>query len=236
QSIIRAAQLPTFDFMQFIELRVAAYFKRQPEELLSLSEVHGMLKQLERNYPGLQAEVLQPYFISMPQLGEVLQQLVRQGVAIKDFRAIVEAIASYCASHGITSDQPENVDIDEVVAAVRISRRRYLLAPLVSCRQRLRVCTLSPELEETLDQAEISDVRNLIAIDPVDFERARTALKEISGPIKNRGVLPFCVLCRSDLRPKVVSLLDACGELLSVVTYEELEANFPLESVGNWDI
>jgi type III secretion protein V len=234
--IVDAADIRTFDFIQYIRLRIGAFFARNPEEIFSLTDVHNQLKQLERQHPGLIADAFQNNFISLSRLTEILQELAREGFSIRDFRQIVEAVAGYCSSHGIALNKEEDLDFHDLVGYLRHARRRSFTAKLLSSRQTLKVFTLSEQLEQTLE--DVPDPQGssgaYLAIDPSRFSEIRASLQTALEPIRQRGALPVSVLCRTDLRARVTNLIRSCNKALKVVTFEELDPLVVIEPVGVW--
>ena len=58
----------------------------------------------------------------------------------------------------------------------------------------------------------------------------------VLDPVRNRGVLPVSVLCRADLRTKVLAFLRASNRSLGVVAFEELDPLITVEPAGVWSV
>jgi len=232
--VTAAAGIKTLDFVQFVFLKLAAFFITHPEELLSLSDVHASLKDLEKKYPGLTEEVLQRNFVNHATLTEILLELVREGVSIKDFRQIVEALAGYCTARGVTRDDPSAFDLDDAVNFVRQSRKRQLVSKLLSDRNTLRVCTLAENIENALEEGGVSG--DNLGIDIGTFEKMRSQLGELVDLAKTRGTAPVVVLCRTDLRSKVSRFLRSVNKRLGVISYDELDPRVSVEPIGVWGL
>lgn len=232
--VVEAGHIRVFDFMEFIGLKIAAFYLRYPEEALTLTDVHTLLKGLEKKYPGLMNDALNRGYMNVSRLTDTLQELVRERVNIRDFKHIIEAIAAYCSSFGAQLSEEDAFDLQELVGFVRVARKRQLVSRLLSSRGTLRVLTMSSEVETIFEDARMENPRSAPGIAPEDLERIQRGLEEIVEPIQERGVTPVSLLCRSELRPKIVNFLRNFGSPLGVLTFEELDATARIEPVAEW--
>jgi flagellar biosynthesis component FlhA len=232
--IVDAAQIRVFDFMEYVLLRAASFFQSSPEDIITITAVHGLLRQLEKRHPGLLLDAFQQQPVNVARLTELLQYLVREGVGVRDFRAIVEAVATYCMTNGVSLAPGEDLNFQDLLAFVRLQRRRALLSRLLSSRRTLKVVTMSGEIESLLDGINEPEGGAALPLDGDQYDRLRTAFKEVVDPVRLRGALPVSLLCRGDLRAKAVAFLQGCARAVRVVTYEELDPALAVEPVGVW--
>jgi type III secretion protein V len=236
RKMLEAAGIRTLDFFDFIVARIAQFCLSHPDEFLSVTDVHSQLRQIDKRYPGLIAEGFGREFISAPKLTEVLQELVRQGVSVRDFRGIIEIIASYCAVHSLTLDNENTVDLDDVIRYVRSARKRQILRRIVGGGRALRVVSLSTAVEDALREADYDNRALPLAVDVSVFEALKLGLDRVMRPALELGVTPVALLCSQDLRLKVQSLLRSTARRMFVASYEELEPGIPVEQVGTWEL
>jgi type III secretion protein V len=236
RKMVEGAGIKTLDFFEFIVSRLAAFCLVHPDEFLSVTDVHSQLRQVEKRFPGLVAEGFGREFISVSKLTEVLHELVRQGVSVRDFRAMIESVASYCSAQGITLDNDSTVDIDDVVRHVRHARRRQIVKRVVGAADSFRVVSLSQEVEEVIRNAEYENRALPLALEQDMFEALRSGLERVVRPALDHGITPVCLLCSQDIRVKVLSLLRAASRRLFVASYEELEAGMAVEQIGTWEL
>ena len=234
--ITESAQIRFFDFFEFVGIRAATFFLNHPEEVLTLSEVHSSLKQLEKRHPGFVADVLARNFIDVPRLAEVLQQLVREGLSVRDFKQIVESVASYCSTNGITAADSDSLVLTDIVSHIRLIKRRQFLTKLVSSRGTLRVCTLSKDLEDLFDEVAQDSSGSVVPLEPEIDDRLRSNLTSLLKPVYVRGVLPVSLLVRSDLRHLIETFVKGLRERIRVLSFDELEPNIDVEQIGVWSI
>ena len=233
--IVEAGGVRTYDFFGYLGLVAAVYFRRHPEELLTLADVHGSLKRLEKQCPGLIADALSANFLSMPRLTELLQELVRQGLTVIDFRSLVESVAGFCSLKGISPQDDSDLDLQDLVTFVRNARKRQIVSALLSSRQAVRAVVLSDDVEAALEDVPRRP-NGETAIDPELFDRLRAGFSEVMRPVRDRGLPSVSLLCRTDLRPVIQQFLEICDEYSGVVTFEELPRNVRVEQVGTWNM
>ena len=112
-------------------------------ELLGRMEVQALLDHLGKETPKL-VEDLVPKVVSLSTLQKVLQNLLVEGVHIRDMRSIIEALSEHA---GMTQDPAE------LTAVVRVSLGRAIVQQLFPGENELSVMTLDNRLERLLMQA-----------------------------------------------------------------------------------
>ena len=112
-------------------------------ELLGRQEVQSLLDHLAKDNPKL-VEDLVPKLISLSSLQKVLQNLLAEGVHIRDMRSIIDALSEYAAS---------THDPAELTALVRIALGRAIVQQIFPGESELSVMTLDNRLERLLMQA-----------------------------------------------------------------------------------
>jgi flagellar biosynthesis protein FlhA len=112
-------------------------------ELLGRMEVQALLDHLAKEVPKL-VEDLVPKVVALSTLHKVLQNLLAEGVHIRDMRTIIEALSEHAA---VTQDPTE------LTALVRIALGRAIVQQLFPGTNELSVMTLDNRLERLLMQA-----------------------------------------------------------------------------------
>jgi flagellar biosynthesis protein FlhA len=233
--MLRGARIKYHDFMGFIALRVAHSATRHPEEFISVTHVHSMLRQIEKKHPGLVGDGFGREFVSIPKLTEVLQELIRQGVSIRDFRSIMECLASYCASSGITTTSDSPVDIAEAVHYIRASRRRQIVRRFIGAGHAVPVLSLSPSVEQTFEGASADRWSTSLAMAPELYDALLQGLFAAIRPTLQSGALPIALLCSREVKEKVISFVRMSGLSIFVTTLDEIDPTFPVMQMGVWD-
>ena len=233
---LEAGSIICRDFFEFITLKVCAFCLTHPAEFLSVTAVHSMLRGIEKRHPGLVGEGFGKEFVSAPKLTEILQELVRQGVSIRDFRSMLEGVASYCSSAGVTLDSDQGIDVAAAVAHIRMLRRRQIVKKLLGPHRSLRVLNLGRDLEEELEGVDFEGKGLPLPLGSETLHLIEQNLARITKPIVEMGVHPIIVLCRSELREKVSSLLHFSSQHAFIVGVEELEPSQPTEQIAVWSL
>ncbi|WP_317201006.1 flagellar biosynthesis protein FlhA [Janthinobacterium sp.] len=112
-------------------------------ELLGRAEVQSLLDHLGKDAPKL-VEDLVPKLVSLSTLQKVLQNLLIEGVHIRDMRSIIETLAE----HAVHTQDPS-----ELTALVRVALGRAIVQQLFPGAAELSVMTLDNRLERLLMQA-----------------------------------------------------------------------------------
>jgi type III secretion protein V len=233
--MLQAARIRFYDFLEFIALRIAQATREHPEDFVSVTYVHSLLRQIEKKYPGLVGDAFGKEFVSVPKLAEIVQELIRQGVSIRDFRAIMECIAAYCASSGMTTAAESPIDLSEVVHFVRASRRRQIVRRFVGGITSLPVFTLSPAVEQNFEEASVDRWTTSLAMAPELYDTLLKGLYEVIRPNLYAGCLPVALLCSREVKEKLISFVRMSGLQIFVTTLDEVDPSFPVTQIGVWD-
>ncbi|HMX15832.1 MAG TPA: flagellar biosynthesis protein FlhA [Rhodocyclaceae bacterium] len=112
-------------------------------ELLGRQETQQLVDHLAKEFPKL-TEDLVPKQIPLSTLQRVLQNLLEEGVNIRDMRTIIETLAE----HVVRSQDPA-----ELTAQVRIALGRAIVQQIFPGSTEMQVMALEPGLERILTQA-----------------------------------------------------------------------------------
>lgn len=227
RKVIEASKVRSYDFMQYIGLKIVGYLLDHPEDVLGLPEVHGFLKLIEKKHPGMIEDAFGKNALNVSRFTEVVQELVRQRVGVRDLRQIVELVASYCVSASVEGG---DLDVQDVVSFIRRARRHHLVGKYLSARGTLKVVSLDDEVDELLEEAEVTDATVQLA--PADFQGIAASLLALEEPLRTRGLLPVVLLCRSELRPKLLRIVRSLGLWLPILGADEVEPSVTLETLG----
>jgi flagellar biosynthesis protein FlhA len=112
-------------------------------ELLGRQETQSLLDHIAADAPKL-IEDLVPKLLSLSVVQRVLQNLLEEGVNIRDMRSIIETLAEQAA---------RSQDPVELTAQVRVALGRAIVQQLYPGNAELQVIALEPSLERILGQA-----------------------------------------------------------------------------------
>ncbi|ASM50720.1 flagellar biosynthesis protein FlhA [Pseudoalteromonas espejiana DSM 9414] len=179
--------------------------------LLGHEEVQNLLDMLAKSHPRL-VEGLVPEVLPLTTVVKVLQNLLNEGVAIRDMRSIVQTLVEY---------GPRSQDADVLTAAVRISLRRLIIQDAVGMSSEIPVITLAPELEQMLHQSLQNAGDEGAGIEPSLAERLQTSLNEAHQNQEMAGE-PSILLTSGMLRTVLSRFVKYTIPGLRVMSYQEV--------------
>jgi type III secretion protein V len=232
--VLDSAQVRYYDFLEFIFLKIGVFFTKNPEEIVSLTDIHYHLKDLDRRFPGIVAEALNKNLIDVPRLAEVAQELVREGLGIRDFKQLIEAVAGYCSNYRVILASGEDFDRNHLVSYIRIQRKRHVLSRFLSHRRTLKVCTLSEQVDEIFDQIPLDSHFAPLAVEPEVLESLLVGYQRLMEPVRRFGLTPVIILCRGELRSRIANFIRGTEVFGNVIAFDELDPSIEIEQVGIW--
>ncbi|MGL6072489.1 flagellar biosynthesis protein FlhA [Craterilacuibacter sp.] len=178
-------------------------------ELLGREEVQALIDHQAKESPKL-IEDLVPKVIAVGILQKVLQQLLTDGLNIRDFRTIIETLADH-----VTITQ----DIDELTAAVRTALSRAIVQQLFPGESELQLMSLDPQLENILMQAVQSKAGG--GLEPGLAENLLANAAQQTEAVENQGLNPV-LLTPPGLRPLLARFLRRALPQLRVISHNEI--------------
>ncbi|PAJ74657.1 flagellar biosynthesis protein FlhA [Pseudoalteromonas sp. NBT06-2] len=179
--------------------------------LLGHEEVQNLLDMLEKSHPRL-VEGLVPDVLPLTTIVKVLQNLLNEGVPIRDMRSIVQTLVEY---------GPRSQDADVLTAAVRISLRRLIIQDVAGASNEIPVITLAPELEQMLHQSLQNAGDEGAGIEPGLAERLQNSLSEAHQNQEMSGE-PSILLTSGMLRTVLSRFVKNTIPGLRVISYQEV--------------
>ena len=180
-------------------------------ELLGRQEVQQLLDHISKDSPKL-VEDLVPKQISLTVIQKVLQNLLSEGVHIRDMRTIVETLAEYAG---------QTQDISELTALVRIQLGRAIIQQLFPSSNEVTVMTLDSNLERLLTQAMQGNGTTGSAIEPGMAETLSRQAEAAAKQQEQMGMTPV-LLVSAPLRAALSKFLRRAIPHLRVISHEEL--------------
>ena len=142
----------------------------------------------------------------------VLQNLMNEGVPVRDMRSIVQTLSEY---------GPKSQDPEVLTAAVRITLRKFIIQELIGSANEVPVITLSPELEQMLHQSMQMAGDDGAGIEPGLAERLQTSLVEGAQKQEMAGDTPV-LLTSGILRTVLSKFVKYTIPGLRVISYQEI--------------
>ena len=190
-------------------------------ELLGHEEVQQLLDNLAQKSPKL-VEDLVPALLPLSVLVKVLQNLLSEGVSVRDIRTIAEVLAEY----GATIKDPA-----ELTAMVRIGLGRSIVQKINGIEQDLPVITLEPSLEQLLLQSAQNGSQGFMGIEPGLTERMFKSLETVTKKQEMSGQ-PAILVVAPALRLWLAQLVRHSISGLNVLSYSEIPDNKNIKVVA----
>lgn len=195
--------------------------KRFAHELLGRQEVKELIDSLQEKYPAVVNELI-PDTLSIGQVQKVLQNLLREGIAIRDMVTILETLADYA---------PETADLMILTEYVRQSLSRQISANYSTDNQ-ISVITLAPDIEDLISQAiQQSEQSSYLAIEPKQAQQIFENLNDTVQSVMQKGYQPI-ILTAPMIRHHFKGLTSRVAPDLIVLSFSELEPTLNIQSVG----
>jgi flagellar biosynthesis protein FlhA len=179
--------------------------------LLGHDETQQLVDKLAAAAPKLVEELI-PKKLSIGTLTQVLQNLLAEGVSIRDLRGVLLALAPVA----------EKVqDIDELTGVARIALGRMIVQQYAQHGDELSVMTLAPELEQVLHATVRRGQGGNIPVEP---ELAEGLLRSVSRAAQDEmnADRPAVLVTSPMLRPWLSRILRPRIAGLSILSYSEL--------------
>ena len=179
-------------------------------ELLGHMEVQQLMSLLSKDSPRL-VEELVPKLLSISTVQKVLQNLLSEGVAIRDMQTIMETLLE---------NSKQTQDAAELTSKVRIKLGRAITQQLFPNTNELNVISLDNNLERILMQA-VNTQTNSNSIEP---GIAQTLANEATAAAKKQEQMGFSpvLLVPASLRLTLAKFLRRFTPNLRVLSHEEL--------------
>lgn len=191
-------------------------------ELLTRQDVQGLINNLKENNPAL-VEELVPKLLGLGEVQKVLQNLLQEGISIRDLLTIFETLADYA---------PTTRDTDILTEYVRQSLKRAISVKYFPAHETTQVITLDPKIEqEIMGSVKQTEQGVYLNLDPERTRKIMDSLGKEVQKLENLGKNPI-IITSPIVRMYFKRLTEDYYKDLIVVSYNEIESNVELQSVG----
>lgn len=179
-------------------------------ELLGRQELQQLFDHLSKLSPNLTEDLI-PKLLPLSTVQKVMQNLLDEGMHIRDMRTILETLAEYAT---------QTQDAHHLTALVRVALGPAIVQQFYPAAQELQVIGMDKELEYILTQAMQTGGNNL-AIEP---GLADTLLREArtAAQLQEQLGLPTVLLVPGQLRDLLARFLKRALPQLKVISHEEV--------------
>ncbi|PXX47928.1 MULTISPECIES: flagellar biosynthesis protein FlhA [Aquitalea] len=200
------------DSSTVVATHISNLLQTHAAELLGREEVQALIDHQAKESPKL-VEDLVPKIVPIGILQKVLQQLLTDGIHIRDFRTILETLADHI---GTTQD------VDDLTSSVRTALARVIVQQLFPGETELPLMTLDPALENVLSQAVNSKTGG--GLEPGLAENLLSSAAQQAEQVEIQGYNPV-LLTPPGLRPLLARFLRRALPQLRVISHNEVPDN-----------
>lgn len=191
-------------------------------ELLTRQDVQNLIDNVKETNPVL-VEDLVPKLLGIGEIQKVLQNLLSEGISIRDLLTIFETLAD----HAVTSR-----DTDVLTEYTRQALKRAISNRYFMPNEATSVVTLDPNVEqEIMSSVKQTEQGAYLTIDP---ERTKLIMESVESEIaklENLGKNPI-IVTSPIVRMYFKKMTEEYFKDLIVVSYNEIDSNVELQSVG----
>ncbi|MCM3025550.1 flagellar biosynthesis protein FlhA [Bacillus safensis] len=209
-----------------VSTHITEKIRQNTHELLGRQETKQLIDHLKESYPVLVDEVT-PNPLAVGDIQKVLAKLLKEKVSIRNLVTIFETLADYGKL---------TTDTDLLTEYVRQALARQITAQYARENESLKVVTCSGRVEKVIaDSVQQTEHGNYLSLDPESSESVIQSVAREIEQLSLRQETPV-LLCSPPIRMYVKQLLERYFPDLPVLSYNELEANVEVQSIGVVDI
>ena len=191
-------------------------------ELLTRQDVQNLIDNLKETNPSIIDELV-PKLLGLGEVQKVLQNLLSEGISIRDLLTIFETMADYAST---------TRDTDILTEYVRQALKRAISNKYFPANETTSVVTLDPALEqEIMSSVKQTEQGAYLTLDPNKTRAIMDSVRSQIEKLENLGKNPI-VITSPIVRAYFKRLTEDYFKDLIVISYSEIESNIELQSVG----
>ena len=191
-------------------------------ELLTRQDVQNLINNIKDNNSTLIDELV-PKLMGIGEIQKVLQNLLEEGISIRDLVTILETLADHAA---VTRDP------DILTEYARQGLKRAISSKYFTVGEVTNVVTVDPAIEqEIMNSVKNTEQGSYLSLDP---ERSKKIVEVLGNELKkleDMGKNPI-VITSPIVRMYFRNLAKDYYKDIIVISYNEVESNVELQSVG----
>ena len=215
------------DASTVIATHLSQLLQEHAHELLGHDEVQQLMDNLARQSPKL-VENLVPKMLPLGTILKVMQNLLREGIPIRDVRTIAETLAAQAA---------KSQDPGILTSQVREAMARTIVQKINGLASELPLIAIDPALEQILQQSVQGTESGGFGLEPGLAERLQQSINDVTQKQELNGE-PAILVTTPEIRPWLSRWLRAAIKGLHVLSYNEIPDNKQVRvvaTVGNME-
>lgn len=191
-------------------------------ELLTRQDVQNLINNIKDNNSTLIDELV-PKLMGIGEIQKVLQNLLEEGISIRDLVTILETLADHAA---VTRDP------DILTEYARQGLKRAISSKYFTVGEVTNVVTVDPAIEqEIMNSVKNTEQGSYLSLDPERSKKIVEALGNELKKLEDMGKNPI-VITSPIVRMHFRNLAKDYYKDIIVISYNEVESNVELQSVG----
>jgi flagellar biosynthesis protein FlhA len=196
--------------------------KRHCHEILTRQDVQVLLDNLKQTNPAVVNELV-PTPLSIGQVQRILQNLLAEGISIRNLAGILEKVGD----HAAFTKNP-----DELSEHARRALGSQLTKPFQNENGGLRVITIDPRLEQQLTQSVRQSPSEIaLVIEPKLARHVVDVLTKFVQQMLSGGHQPV-ILCAPQLRLAFRRFFESTFNNLAVLSYAEIPSRIQIQNAA----
>jgi flagellar biosynthesis protein FlhA len=205
-----------------VSTHLTEIIKKHAHELIGRQETKQLVDHLKESYPAIVEEVT-PDALTIGEIQKVLSKLLKERISIRNLAIIFETLADFAKM---------TKDTDLLTEYVRQGLSRQISKSYVAENEPLHVITLGGSVEKRIaDSVQQTEHGNYLSLDPHDSQSIFDSItRELeSGRSFDQSIV---ILCSPAVRMYVRQLIERYLPDVAVLSYNELEPELEVKSVG----
>lgn len=205
-----------------IATHITEVIRSHIHELMTRQDVQNLINNIGEANGALISELV-PKLLGIGEIQKVLQNLLREGISIRDLITIFETLADYA---------PTTRDTDVLTEYARQSLKRAISNKYFPNGETTSVVTLDPKIEqEIMGAVKQTEQGAFLSLDPEKTKDILDSVEEEVGKLENIGKNPI-IITSPIVRMYFKKLTQDYFKDLIVISYNEIESNVELQSIG----
>ena len=210
------------DSPSIIATHLTEVIRRHVADLLTRQDVSNLINNIKDENETLIGELV-PKLLSVGEIQKVLQNLLREGISIRDLVSIFETLADYA---------PTTRDTDVLTEYARQKLKPAISNKYFSESETTSVVTLDPKVEqEIMGSIKQTEQGAYITLEPDRTRLIMNSLQEEVTKLEELGKNPI-IITSPIVRMYFKKLSSEYFRDLIVISYNEIESDVELQSVG----
>ncbi len=205
-----------------IATHLTEIIKSHLDELMTRQDVQNLINNVKESNQTL-VEELVPKLLGAGEIQKVLQNLLSEGISIRDSVTIFETLADYAST---------TRDTDVLTEYVRQRLKRAISNTYFAEGEMTTVVTLDPKVEQDImDSVKQTEQGAYITLDPAKTKKILNSVEAEIKKLENQGKAPI-IITSPIVRVYFKKLTKEYFKDLIVVSYNEIESDIELQSIG----